>query len=268
MSDNFKIGIVGKGFVGGAVSNGFNKNVEQIIVDPVHSDTTLEQLVEKGPTLTFVCVPTPPNEDGSINVDIVTDVLVELSMRDYKGVVVVKSTIIPDYLHQFKKEFDLKIVYNPEFLTEQNAEHDFKNPFFNLIGGDWDDCSYLESVYKDFSQCAYAPVFKTDVITASLVKYALNSFYATKVIYMNELHELHETSGAGTTWDEFIQILETDPRMGSSHLRVPGPDGQYGFGGNCFPKDTKALIHYAFTLGVRMGVLETAVNRNINIRKP
>jgi UDP-glucose 6-dehydrogenase len=103
MSDKFKLGIVGKGFVGSAVSNGFDKNVEQIIVDPVHTETTLEQLVEQSPTLTFICVPTPPNEDGSINVDIVTDVLVELSMRDYKGVVVVKSTIIPDYLHRFKK---------------------------------------------------------------------------------------------------------------------------------------------------------------------
>ena len=265
------LGIIGKGFVGTAVSRGFeNGTVRQWAVDPKlgQESHSIGEVCFQQVDVAFVCVPTPSRPKlNDVDPSIIYSVLNDLRKHTFEGLVVIKSSVTPQYLKDMVDRYsDLRVVYNPEFLTEQNAEHDFKNPFFNLIGGDWDDCSYLESVYKDFSQCAYAPVFKTDVITASLVKYALNSFYATKVIYMNELHELHETSGAETTWDEFIQILETDPRMGSSHLRVPGPDGQYGFGGNCFPKDTKALIHYAFTLGVRMGVLETAVNRNINIR--
>lgn len=266
MSDKFKLGIVGKGFVGSAVSNGFNKNVEQIIVDPVYSDTTLEQLVEQSPTLTFICVPTPPNEDGSINVDIVTDVLVELSMRDYKGVVVVKSTIIPDYLHRFKKEFDLKIVYNPEFLTEANANEDFKNPPFQVFGGKWRDCEVVEKAYLRHSSVRIVPTFKTDLTTASLLKYTINSYLATKVMFMNDIHKLHQAGTSAVSWEQFTDMLQRDPRIGESHMQVPGPDGEFGFGGHCFPKDTDALLNYAYSKNIKLGVLKKAVDTNKKLR--
>lgn len=266
MSDNFKIGIIGKGFVGGAVSNGFNKNVEQIIVDPVHSDTTLEQLIEQSPTLTFVCVPTPPNEDGSINVDIVTDVLIELSMRDYKGVVVVKSTIIPDYLHQFKKEFDLKIVYNPEFLTEANAHADFINPNMQVLGGKWKDCEVVEKAYLRHSSVKVVPTFKTDLTTASLLKYTINSYLATKVMFMNDIHKLHQAGTSQVSWEQFTDMLTRDPRIGDSHMQVPGPDGEFGFGGHCFPKDTEALLKYANDKSIKLNMLKKAVEINKKIR--
>jgi UDPglucose 6-dehydrogenase len=266
MSDNFKIGIIGKGFVGGAVSNGFNKNVEQIIVDPVHSDTTLEQLTEQGPTLTFICVPTPPNEDGSINVDIVTDVLIELSMRDYKGVVVVKSTIIPDYLQQFKKEFDLKIVYNPEFLTEANAHADFINPNMQVLGGKWKDCEVVEKAYLRHSSVKVVPTFKTDLTTASLLKYTINSYLATKVMFMNDIHKLHQAGTSQVSWEQFTDMLTRDPRIGDSHMQVPGPDGEFGFGGHCFPKDTEALLKYANDKSIKLNMLKKAVEINKKIR--
>jgi UDPglucose 6-dehydrogenase len=266
MSDNFKIGIIGKGFVGGAVSNGFNKNVEQIIVDPVHSDTTLEQLIEQGPTLTFICVPTPPNEDGSINVDIVTDVLIELSMRDYKGVVVVKSTIIPDYLQQFKKEFDLKIVYNPEFLTEANAHADFINPNMQVLGGKWKDCEVVEKAYLRHSSVKVVPTFKTDLTTASLLKYTINSYLATKVMFMNDIHKLHQAGTSQVSWEQFTDMLTRDPRIGDSHMQVPGPDGEFGFGGHCFPKDTEALLKYANDKSIKLNMLKKAVEINKKIR--
>jgi UDPglucose 6-dehydrogenase len=266
MSDNFKIGIIGKGFVGGAVSNGFNKNVEQIIVDPIHSDTTLEQLIEQGPTLTFICVPTPPNEDGSINVDIVTDVLIELSMRDYKGVVVVKSTIIPDYLQQFKKEFDLKIVYNPEFLTEANAHADFINPNMQVLGGKWKDCEVVEKAYLRHSSVKVVPTFKTDLTTASLLKYTINSYLATKVMFMNDIHKLHQAGTSQVSWEQFTDMLTRDPRIGDSHMQVPGPDGEFGFGGHCFPKDTEALLKYANDKSIKLNMLKKAVEINKKIR--
>jgi UDPglucose 6-dehydrogenase len=266
MSDNFKIGIIGKGFVGGAVSNGFNKNVEQIIVDPVYSDTTLEQLIEQGPTLTFICVPTPPNEDGSINVDIVTDVLIELSMRDYKGVVVVKSTIIPDYLQQFKKEFDLKIVYNPEFLTEANAHADFINPNMQVLGGKWKDCEVVEKAYLRHSSVKVVPTFKTDLTTASLLKYTINSYLATKVMFMNDIHKLHQAGTSQVSWEQFTDMLTRDPRIGDSHMQVPGPDGEFGFGGHCFPKDTEALLKYANDKSIKLNMLKKAVEINKKIR--
>ena len=114
MDKEFKLGIIGKGFVGSAVSDGFS-NVEQYVVDPrISEDNTIDKLVsEFDPPLTFVCVPTPPNDDGSVNVDIVSEVLQELDDNEYKGIVVVNSTIIRDYLHIFKRSYRLKIVYNP-----------------------------------------------------------------------------------------------------------------------------------------------------------
>lgn len=259
-----KLGIIGKGFVGSAVANGFDKDCKQTIVDPKYTDNTLEDVLDC--KLVFVCVPTPVSEDGSCDTTIVKDVLIELSMRDYKGVVVVKSTIIPDYLHEFKKEFDLKIVYNPEFLTESNANEDFKNPPFQVFGGKWRDCEVVEKAYLRHSSVRIVPTFKVDLTTASLLKYTINSWLATKVTFFNELKQLHELGSSMVSWEQFTDMLSRDERMGNSHMKVPGPDGELGFGGHCFPKDTEALLHYANNKNIKMSVLRKAVQTNKKLR--
>ena len=258
------LGIIGKGFVGSAVANGFDKDCEQIIVDPKYTDNEITDVLDC--KLLFVCVPTPVAEDGSCDVSIVKDVLIELSMRDYKGVVVVKSTIIPDYLHEFKKEFDLKIVYNPEFLTEANANEDFKNPPFQVFGGKWRDCEVVEKAYLRYSSVRIVPTFKVDLTTASLLKYTINSWLATKVTFFNELKQLHELGSSMVSWEQFTDMLSRDERVGNSHMQVPGPDGEPGFGGHCLPKDTEALLNYANKKNIKMSVLRKAVQINKKIR--
>ena len=259
-----QLGIIGKGFVGSAVANGFDKDCEQIIVDPKYTDNEITDVLDC--KLLFVCVPTPVAEDGSCDVSIVKDVLIELSMRDYKGVVVVKSTIIPDYLHEFKKEFDLKIVYNPEFLTEANANEDFKNPPFQVFGGKWRDCEVVEKAYLRYSSVRIVPTFKVDLTTASLLKYTINSWLATKVTFFNELKQLHELGSSMVSWEQFTDMLSRDERVGNSHMQVPGPDGEPGFGGHCLPKDTEALLNYANKKNIKMSVLRKAVSTNKKIR--
>ena len=259
-----QLGIIGKGFVGSAVANGFDKDCEQIIVDPKYTDNEITDVLDC--KLLFVCVPTPVAEDGSCDVSIVKDVLIELSMRDYKGVVVVKSTIIPDYLHEFKKEFDLKIVYNPEFLTEANANEDFKNPPFQVFGGKWRDCEVVEKAYLRYSSVRIVPTFKVDLTTASLLKYTINSWLATKVTFFNELKQLHELGSSMVSWEQFTDMLSRDERVGNSHMQVPGPDGKPGFGGHCLPKDTEALLNYANKKNIKMSVLRKAVQTNKKIR--
>ena len=259
-----KLGIIGKGFVGSAVANGFDIDCKQTIVDPKYTDDTIEDVLDC--KLVFVCVPTPVSEDGSCDTSIVKDVLIELSMRDYKGVVVVKSTIIPDYLHEFKKEFDLKIVYNPEFLTESNANEDFKNPPFQVFGGKWRDCEVVEKAYLRHSSVRIVPTFKVDLITASLIKYTINSWLATKVTFFNEIYDLFKNSGAHASWDQFTEMVKNDPRIGNSHMQVPGTDGKQGFGGHCFPKDTNALIYYAKLIGVKLDVLDKVIKKNNTYR--
>ena len=267
MDKEFKLGIIGKGFVGSAVSEGFS-NVEQYVVDPrISEDNTIDKLVsEFDPPLTFVCVPTPPNDDGSVNVDIVSEVLQELDNNKYKGIVVVKSTIIPDYLHVFKRSYNLKIVYNPEFLTESNASEDFINPNMQVLGGKFKDCVIVEKAYNRYSDVRVVPTFKVDLSTASLIKYTINSWLATKVVFFNELQKLQQSSSSMVSWNQFTDMLTRDPRIGDSHMKVPGPDGEYGFGGHCFPKDTEALIHYAQSKNIKLSLLEKAVSKNKKLR--
>ena len=101
-----RLGIIGCGFVGGAVNKGFNKDVEKFIVDPkVDGNIPLEKLVEESPSITFVCLPTPRQETHQdVDVSIVQDMLKQLDSLNYKGIVVLKSTITPFYLTKFKKD--------------------------------------------------------------------------------------------------------------------------------------------------------------------
>ena len=258
------LGIIGRGFVGSAVANGFDKDCDQIIVDPKYTDNTIEDVIDC--KLVFVCVPTPVSEDGSCDTTIANDVLTELNRLQYKGVVVIKSTIIPDYLHEFKKEFELKIVYNPEFLTEVNANEDFKNPPFQVFGGKWRDCEVVEKAYLRHSSVRIVPTFKVDLTTASLLKYTINSWLATKVTFFNELKQLHELGSSMVSWEQFTDMLSRDERIGNSHMQVPGPDGEPGFGGHCLPKDTEALLNYANKKNIKMSVLRKAVQTNKKIK--
>lgn len=263
-----RLGVIGSGFVGGAVINGFNEpDVEMWVVDPKKTSTTIPQLIEASTHLTFICLPTPESADGSVDVSIVDNVLAELNKFAYDGIVVIKSTITPDHLTRFLEEYDLRIVYNPEFLTEANAHQDFINPPMQILGGVWEECEIVERAYVEFSKVKVVPTFKTDIVSASLLKYTINSWLATKVSFMNELYQLHKVSGAKTSWDQFTDMLQRDKRIGDSHLRVPGPDGSFGFGGHCFPKDTAGLLNYANKNSVDLSVLSKAVETNARVRK-
>lgn len=258
-----KLGVVGAGFVGGAVINGFDTDtVEMFVVDPKLSDLTIAEMLKKHPQLIFICVPTPQNTDGSVNVTIVENVLEEIEQSKYKGIVVIKSTITPDHLIRFKKDYTLSMVYNPEFLTEANAHADFINPNMQVLGGRWKDCDKVEKAYVRHSKVKTVPTYKVDLITASLIKYTINSWLATKVVWFNQMEQLFRNSGANASWDAFVEILQTDPRMGNSHMKVPGPDGQYGFGGHCFPKDVAAFLEYAKENNAPLKLLDKANTYN------
>ena len=262
-----RLGIVGNGFVGSAVSNGFDVDTEQFIVDPKQNNNTIEELIEFDPKLVFVCVPTPPQDSHyDVDVQIVDSVLKDLEAHTYKGVVVIKSTITPDHLTRFKKKYKLSLVYNPEFLTEANAFDDFLNPSMQILGGKWKDCENVEKAYVKHSSVKTVPTFKTDIISASLIKYTINSWLATKVTFFNELNELFEASGTKVPWGTFTEMLSQDDRMGNTHMKVPGPDGEKGFGGHCFPKDTKALLYYAKLKKADLSILKKAIDKNDKIR--
>ena len=265
---SLKLGIVGHGFVGSAVANGFDVDTEQYIVDIKQNNNTLEDLVDVfNPSITFIYVPTPQQVTHlDVDVSIARETLQRLSNLNYKGIVVIKSTITPDHLTKMKKDFNLKLVYNPEFLTEANSFNDFINPNMQVLGGKWKDCEVVEKAYVRHSSVKIVPTFKVDLITASLIKYTINSWLATKVIFFNELRDLFDASSSHSSWSQFTDMLTRDPRIGDSHLKVPGPDGKKGFGGHCFPKDTNALLYYAKLKGIDLSILKQAIKKNKNIR--
>ena len=137
----------------------------------------------------------------------------------------------------------------------------------HVFGGVNADTDAVEKLYKEHSECAECPVYKTDMVTASMVKYCINSFLATKVTFMNEMYDVLKAS-KGTDWKTFTKIISTDPRIGSTHLKVPGNDGQRGYAGSCFPKDTSALAYFAREiLNKPFTQLETSVKINEVLRK-
>ena len=263
-----KLGIVGHGFVGSAVNQGFTKNVNKYIVDPkYYSSNTIESLIEFKPNATFVAVPTPQLETGECNTDILEEVLKKLN--NFKGHLVIVKSTVPAYKLQALKEqcVDIRIVYNPEFLTEKNHIEDFKNPAMHVFGGSLKDTEEVEKLYNEHSICNPCPVYKTDMVTASMVKYCINSFLATKVTFMNEMYDVLKAA-RGTDWQTFTKIIAHDPRMGNTHLKVPGNDGQRGYAGSCFPKDTNALAWFAREiLNIPFTQLETSIKINDTLRK-
>ena len=158
-------------------------------------------------------------------------------------------------------------MYNPEFLTEKNHIEDFKNPAMHVFGGSLNDTEEVEKLYNEHSICNPCPVYKTDMVTASMVKYCINSFLATKVTFMNEMYDVLKAA-RGADWQTFTNIIANDPRIGNTHMKVPGNDGQRGYAGSCFPKDTNALAWFAREiLNKPFTQLETSIKINDTLRK-
>ena len=263
-----KLGIVGHGFVGTAVDHGFTKDVQKFIVDPKHNSTnTIQDLIAFKPDATFVAVPTPQLESGECNTEILEDVMQQLN--NSKGLLVIVKSTVPSYkLQKIQDEcINLRIVYNPEFLTEKNYIDDFVNPPMHVFGGVNADTDAVEKLYKEHSGCAECPVYKTDIVTASMVKYCINGLLATKVTFMNEMFDILKAA-KGTDWKTFTEIISNDARVGKTHMKVPGNDRQRGYAGSCFPKDTNALAWFAREiLNTPFTQLETSIKINDALRK-
>ena len=259
-----KIGIVGYGFVGKAVDYGFKRNIEKIIIDP-KLDTSISDLKSHNPEFIFICVPTPMNLDGDQDSSIIEKVLAEINKDYSESVVIVKSTVLPSIIEKLSKSHK-HFVYNPEFLREKTANEDFVNASSLILGGEPDDLKRVAELYNNHSDCKIVEVHETDVISASLVKYSINTFLASKVIFFNQLYDIYKALTPDIKWDEFITIINSDKRIGESHMDVPGHDGRLGFGGACFPKDTTALLSLSKDIDKEFSLLKEVIRINNKIR--
>ena len=259
-----KIGIIGQGFVGTAVREGL-KNYFDIETFDIVKDSSCNSLVELSnlSDVIFICLPTPMELSGECHLGIIEDTLLGLDILKKCKTIVIKSTIPPGTTKKWNKKFkNLQIVFNPEFLTEANSINDFKNQTRIIIGGPKKAASKVRRIFtKAFPK---VKIIKTDSTYAEMVKYVTNSFLATKVSFANEMYQICE--GLDIDYDKVVEYATHDERLGYSHWNVPGPDGDFGYGGHCFPKDIGALISLAYDLNVQPRMLTATECKNNDVR--
>jgi len=252
--------VLGNGFVGNALFEGMKHkfNISIYDIDPMKCNNTFVEVVEN--RIIFICLPSPTNLFGEIDTSII-----ESSIRniDDEKLFVIKSTVTPNSMQRLVNLFpNQRFVVNPEFLTERTAVKDFKNPSRIILGGNLEDVQIIEELYREvFPE---TKIIKTDHKTACFIKYFSNCFYATKVSLMNEFKQIADANEIN--WVTAVDGLLSSGWVNPMHTMVPGPDGDCGFGGKCFPKDINALISEAKELGIEPKMLEAAWEKNLEVR--
>lgn len=266
------IGIIGQGFVGSAVREGMEKYFDIICFDKdpnkFSNSVSVFNVIENS-VLCFLCVPTPMKKSGECDLSIVNKALNEIyecttSLNKNQYIVVIKSTIPPGTTSKLNLEFpNISIVFNPEFLTEANSVNDYLEQNRIIIGGDRPASLKVKMIFsKAFPRI---PIIKTSSTIAETIKYVTNTFLAMKVSYANEVYQIcHELN---IDYDKVIEYSRYDDRLGNSHWSVPGPDGDFGFGGHCFPKDLAAFEFIAKEMGIDTIMLTAALDKNKKVRK-
>ena len=262
------IGVIGNGFVGSAIISGFSLHANVKVFDKDNRKTinTLEETINSSDYV-FVGVPTPMEhvDGGKIDLSIMDSVFEDISRinKNDKTVFIIKSTVVPGTTKKYQERYNnLRIVFNPEFLTERSANLDFINTSRIILGGAQGDVDAVERLYRD--RFPYTKIIKTDPTSAEFIKYMCNCFFATKISFMNEMYLMSQK--LGTDWDNIMDGFISDGRIGNSHIEVPGHDGDLGFGGKCFPKDLNAFIEFFNDNGVVPHVLQSAWQRNTSVR--
>lgn len=261
-----KIGIVGMGYVGSAVYASYRGLADVKFHDPAKSDSVpLSELAEWQPDAIFVCVPTPQADDGSCNVSNVESTLKQLESNRYLGLVICKSTATAEHYGNWWCDMHYRLVHAPEFLKASNSIEDYIKPHLVVIGGKPADCAEAFGIIaRSRVKLSNTKVQVTDIKTAALFKYAANTFLSMKVIFANQLHQ-YCRANAGN-WSQLSEMLAGDHRLGDTHWQVPGPDGHFGYGGSCFPKDVSAIIHDAKRFNVDFTLLDQVQSINQQIR--
>jgi len=256
-----KVGIVGIGFVGGAIQNAMQDNCQLLLVDtdPTRGTHQLKDL--KDCEAIFICVPSPQGEDGRCDTSILESVLE--CLESFTGVIISKCTASPETYITLNEKYP-NLVHAPEFLVAATARQDYINGKFAFVGGSI--AAYREQAIEiiKLGQPALEIIHRCTIAEAAMAKYTINTFLATKVVWMNELYQL--CSKIGIDYDKVVAMASADKRIGISHLQVPGPDGTFGFAGACFPKDTAALLKIAKDHSISMNILESAVQKNAILR--
>ena len=258
------IGIIGQGFVGNAIYQKVKQYYKVFTYDIDSSKCNSSEQETLDNDIVFVCLPTPMNSDGSCNVSLVESAIKRCSEFGVTKTVVIKSTVSPGTTARLNSLYpNIDVVFNPEFLTERTAVQDFKNTSRVILGGPRPSTTRLKQIYSNLFP--KATIVKTDSTHAEMVKYVTNTFLSVKVSFANEIFQICDK--LNIDYDKVIEYATYDERLGKSFWAVPGTDGDFGFGGHCFPKDLAALLFLSENLDTVNNVLTATQDTNNIVRK-
>jgi UDPglucose 6-dehydrogenase len=255
-----RIGIVGVGMVGGTLSYGFTRLGHDVVEHDVKLGTKIDAVLNA--PLVFVCVPTPQADDGSCDWHLVRDVVVDLSSKAYRGLIVIKSTVLPGATDRLAHSYPrLRLAFCPEFLREKSAYSDFvENHDVCIIG------AYNQTDF-DLIKMAHGSFPKSFVwvqpIEAEIAKYFSNTLNAARIVFANQFFEICEAVGADYT--AVKNAVAKRSSVGDHYLDCN--KNFRAFGGACLPKDTAALAAFVRDRGIDAGLFAWILAENEKIKE-
>lgn len=221
--------------------------------------TTKHKLAFEDVDIIYIAVGTPEKEDGTADMRYINDVSLDIATNINKKVIVVTKSTVPvgtnEYIQKLissNTNIPFEVVSNPEFLREGSAVYDTFNGDRIVIGSDSQEAAnIIEGINKPFG----IEIYKTSLRSAEMIKYASNAFLATKISFINEIANISELVEANI--EEVARGMGLDKRIGSSFLNAG-----IGYGGSCFPKDTKALVQIAGNINHEFNLLKAVIEVN------
>jgi len=252
-------------------SSFFEKDLEKFLKVGIKKKLKFDSDISKleNSDLIFVTVGTPQRNDGSIDLSMIQNVSKEIGLlvkrSSKKYIIIIKSTVIPGTSQKVKQIIEKKsgkkngigfeLISNPEFLRESQAIVDTQKPHIVVIGGENKIAlKKISGFYKKLHK--NVPIISTNPQTAEMIKYANNSFLATKISYINQIAKICENI-PGVNIEDVSKSIGLDPRIGNLFLNA-GP----GYGGSCLPKDVKAIINFSSALGIKPVLLDSVEKIN------
>lgn len=262
-----KIGICGIGFVGNAVYKcllNYN-HLTLFTYDKYKKINDFNNLLDTD--ILFICLPTNINiEKQTYDMSEIDNTIKLLSLNNYKGAIIIKSTILPPYCANINNIYtNLKIIHNPEFLTARTAVEDFENQSHIVLG-----FTKYSTDLKDLIKYFYINIFPFAEISitssecASLMKLSCNSFYAVKIQFFSEIYLL--CNRLDISYNEVKTLMLNNKWINPNHMTIPGPDGHISFGGACFPKDITALSNFMDKMDISNNVISSTIEERNRMR--
>ena len=254
-----KVGIIGSaGVVGSACKEGFQEVGNEVFEHDLVLNTSLDAVLET--EVVYITVPSPSLEDGSCDVSIVENVIKELKIKDYAGVIAIKSTVEPGTTQKFIENYSQKICFVPEFLKERTAKEDFINHGTLIIGSS--DEEIIKVISKSHGNLP-EKIFSVMPTEAEMIKYFHNVFNAMRIVFANEIYEICKYESINYE-KVLLGALERND-YSDSYLKVN--DELRGYAGVCLPKDTKALAAYCKKKKLPLEIFKQIHESNEKLKK-